>query len=49
MGLYKIKKHLNNKENNYQKQETAYKKKNIFANYSANEKLISRVFIELKK
>jgi hypothetical protein len=49
MGLHQIKKLLYNKGNNYPSKVIAYKWEKIFASYSSDKGLISRIDKELKK
>jgi hypothetical protein len=49
MELHQIKKPLYIKGKNYQSEKTDYKWEKIFANYSSDKRLISRVYKELKK
>jgi hypothetical protein len=48
MGYHQIKKLLHIKGNNYQNQETTHRMGKIFASYSLDKELISRIYKELK-
>jgi hypothetical protein len=49
MGLHQAKKLLHRKGNSHQTQETAQRVREIFASYSSDKGLISRIYRELKK